>query len=103
MGTSRIDKLTQFLNANPKDSFARFGLAMEYATLGESDKALENFQKLWESNPNYVAAYFQAGKLLAKAGKTDAARQVLSDGIQAATRIQDQHAKSEMEAFLADL
>jgi tetratricopeptide (TPR) repeat protein len=103
VGTSRLDKLTQFLETNPKDSFARFGLAMEYASLGDSEKALENFRKLWEVNPNYVAAYFQAGKVLATAGQIEQAREVLTSGIEAAVRIRDQHAQSEMQAFLSEL
>jgi tetratricopeptide (TPR) repeat protein len=103
LSKSRLEMLLEFIQADPKDSFARFGVAMEYARMGESDKALENFRKLWEMNPDYTAAYFQAGKLLAKVGNKDMARQVLSDGISAATRTKDLHTKSEMEAALAEL
>ena len=101
MNKSRLEILLEFIKADPKDSFARFGVAMEYARLGENDQALENFRKLWELNPDYTAAYFQAGKLLAKIGNGDMARQVLGAGIQAAARANDQHAKSEMESALA--
>lgn len=76
---------------------------MEYARLGETDQALEHFRRLWEINPDYTAAYFQAGKLLAKIGNSAMARQVLSDGIQAAMRANDPHSKSEMEAVMASL
>ena len=103
MSKSRLEILLEFMQADPKDSFARFGVAMEYARRGENDKALENFRKLWELNPDYTAAYFQAGKLLAKVGNKDMARHVLSEGIQAATRSDDLHTKNEMEAALADL
>ena len=103
MAQNRIEILTQFIQADPKDSFARFGLAMEYARLGESDQALEHFRKLRELNPNYIAAYFQAGKVLAKIGQTETARQILGEGIQAAGRVGDLHAKNEMEAAVADL
>jgi len=87
----------------PKDSFARYGLAMELSKNGDNEKALEHFRKLWEMNPDYTPAYFQAGILLARLGKTDTARQVLSQGVQAATRTNDQHAKSEIESALAEL
>lgn len=103
MSKSRLDTLLDFIQADPKDSFARFGVAMEYVRLGDNEKALENFRKLWEMNPDYTAAYFQAGKLLAKIGNKEMARQVLSEGIQAAVRGDDLHTKSEMEAVLADL
>lgn len=103
MSKSRLETLLEFIARDPKDSFARFGVAMEYARLGENDKALENFRRLWEMNPDYTAAYFQAGKLLAKIGNPAMARQVLADGIQAATRADDLHSKSEMEAAMAEL
>ena len=95
--------LLEFIAAHPKDSFARFGAAMEYARLGDHAKALECFQALCEINPDYVAAYFQAGKLLAKIGDNDEARSVLGRGIEAAVRTKDLHAKAEMEGFLAEI
>ena len=93
----------QFVEKTPLDTFARYGLAMEYARLGEQDKAMENFRKLWEINPNYVAAYFQAGQLLARMGQKEEAGRVLGEGIEAASRIGDLHAKSEMEAAISEL
>lgn len=103
MNKSRLDILLEFIAADPKDSFARFGVAMEYARLGDNDKALENFRKLWELHPDYTAAYFQAGKLLVKIGNKEMARQILGEGIQAAIRANDLHTKSEMEAVLEDI
>ena len=103
MSQNRIEILTQFIQKDPKDSFARFGLAMEYARLDEADKALEHFRILREINPNYIPAYFQAGKLLAKIGQRDEARKILDEGIGAAGRVGDLHAKSEMEAELSEL
>ena len=103
MNQNRIEILTQFIQKDPNDSFARFGLAMEYARLDDTDQAIEQFRMLRERNPNYIPAYFQAGKLLAKIGRRDEARQVLDAGIAAAERVGDLHAKSEMEAELAEV
>ena len=103
MEKNRLEILMQFVERNPQDPFARYGLAMEHARLGEHDQAIENFRKLWEINPDYAAAYFQAGQLLARMGQTEQARRVLGEGIEAAGRIGDLHTKSEMEAALADL
>jgi len=100
---TRLDILSEFVRSAPKDSFARYGLAMEYARLGENDNALEHFRALWELNPDYIAAYFQAGKLLAQMGEIERAREALGQGILAASRTGDQHAKSEMEAALGEL
>lgn len=103
MSENRIEILTKFIQKDPKDSFARFGLAMEYARLDEPDKALEQFRMLREINPNYIPAYFQAGKLLARIGQRDEARQLLDEGIGAASRVGDLHAKNEMEAELSEV
>jgi tetratricopeptide (TPR) repeat protein len=100
---TRLEILMQFVENKPNDLFTRYGLAMEYARLGEHDKALENFRKLWEQKPDYAAAYFQAGQLLTRMGRLEEARRVLGKGIEAAGRIGDLHAKSEMEAALGEL
>ncbi len=100
---SRRAVLEEFLATHPKDAFARYGLAMECATLGDSAAAIENFEALLAENPSYVAGYFQYGQLLARLSRTDDARRTLGQGIEAARRAGDQHAGSEMEAALAQL
>jgi tetratricopeptide (TPR) repeat protein len=95
--------LEEFLAAHPHDAFARYGLAMECATQGDSTAAIENFEKLLAENPNYVSGYFQYGQLLARLSRTGDAKRTLSEGIDAARKSGDQHAASEMEAALAQL
>ena len=103
MDNNRFEILTQMLEKNPKDSFARYGLAMEYAKQDEHAKAMEQFRKLWKLHPDYSAAYFQGAQVLAKTGETEEARQVLTKGIEVAGRGGDLHIKSEMEAALEEL
>jgi hypothetical protein len=43
------------------------------------------------------------GQLLARESRNEEARQVLSKGIAAASKKGDEHARSEMEAFLGEL
>lgn len=100
---SRRVALEEFLAANPKDAFARYGLAMECASQDDAQAAIENFEKLLAENPNYVAGYFQYGQLLARLSRTADARRTFGHGIEAARRSGDQHASSEMEAALAQL
>ena len=95
--------LTQFLTENPGDAFARYGLAMEYSKAGQTDAALAEFQKLLELHPDYTAGYFMAAQTLAHAERNSEARKMLKDGIASALRTGNQHAKSEMEAMLAEL
>jgi predicted Zn-dependent protease len=95
--------LTQILAENPEDTFARYGLAMEYSKAGEVERALGEFKILLEKNPDYTAAYFMAAQTLATAGRTDEAKRMLSDGIASAARTGNQHAQSEMTAMMEEL
>lgn len=99
----RIALLGEILAQNPNDPFARYGLAMEYSNQGEVDRALEEFGKLLSANPDYTAGYFMAAQTLAKAGRTDEAKQMLGKGITSAQRTGNSHALSEMEAMLVEL
>ena len=103
MATNRLDVLRQLVERNPKDSFALYGLAMEYAQREEYEKAIEQFRTLSEVNPNYSYAYFHAGRVLAKMGRIEEARQWYEKGIEVTSRSGDLHAKGEIEAALAEL
>lgn len=97
---SRREMLEQFVAQKPADAFARYGLALECVKLGDDTAAASHFQKLIETNPEYVAGYFQYGQLLSRLGRLDEARRILSDGIVVAQKTGDVHARDEMQAAL---
>jgi predicted Zn-dependent protease len=99
----RTAMLKQFLEENPTDAFARYGLAMEYSRAGEVETALAEFKKLLEFHPEYTAGYQMAGQMLAAAGRTEEARQMLATGISTALHAGNQHAAEEMQGLLRDL
>jgi len=99
----RIALLTEILTANPEDSFARYGLALEYSKAGQTEQALTEFKTLIEKNPDYTPAYFMAAQTLAAASRTDEAKRLLVDGISSARRTGNTHAQSEMTAMLEEL
>ncbi len=92
--------LEQFVAQKPADAFARYGLALECVKLGDDAAAEAHFRKLMETNPEYIAGYFQFGQLLSRLGRFDDARKTLSDGIVAAQKSGDIHARDEMQAAL---
>jgi cytochrome c-type biogenesis protein CcmH/NrfG len=98
----RVASLKQILEQNPNDSFARYGLAMEYARDGKVDAALAEFQTLLAANPEYVPAYQMAGQMLASERPQEAC-QFLQQGIAVARQTGNAHARAEMEALLQDL
>jgi predicted Zn-dependent protease len=99
----KIAMLNDILAQHPGDAFARYGLALEYANLGETDTALAQFDQLLAAHPEYVPGYQMSAQLLFKAGRFDTARQRLEDGIACATRVGNAHARGEMEALLDEI
>jgi cytochrome c-type biogenesis protein CcmH/NrfG len=99
----RTVMLKQLLQENPRDAFARYGLALEYANNGDAETALAEFARLLEFNPDYVPGYQMAAQTLMRAGRHDEARKMLAEGIACATRTGNQHALSELEGMLAEL
>lgn len=101
--TDRLTLLTQFLEQNPGDAFARYGLAMEYSKAGQTEQALEQFSKLLDLHPDYTNGYFMAAQTLERAGRTPEAKKMLENGIEAAKRTGNKHALSEMAGMLEEL
>jgi predicted Zn-dependent protease len=99
----RIAALTEILEQNPTDTFARYGLAMEYSKQENFDRALAEFSTLLKNSPDYTAGYFMAAQTLVKAGRPSEAKTMLGDGIASARRTGNLHALSEMEGLLGEL
>jgi tetratricopeptide (TPR) repeat protein len=100
---SRREVLEQFVTQKPGDAFARYGLALECAKLGDDQAAIGHFQQLLQANPQYVAGYYQFGQLLARLGRLDEARKMLSDGIVVPQKVGDAHTRDELQAALTSL
>jgi predicted Zn-dependent protease len=99
----KIQGLREILTAEPGNSFARYGLAMELAKSGETAAALGEFDALLERDPGYTAGYFMAAQTLATAGRRDEAIVRLKNGIESARRSGNSHAAGEMEEMLEGL
>src|SRR5437868_3248811 len=97
---NRLEILKGMVEQNPKDSFARYGLAMEYANSGSLDQALEEYNALLSFNPDYAAAYYHGGQALEKLGRIDDARGMYRRGLDATRRTGDGHTHSEIQAAL---
>ena len=99
----KIAALKEILVMDPGNSFGRYGLAMELAGRGETAQALEEFDTLLKSDPDYTAGYFMAAQTLVAAGRQAEAIDRLKAGIGSAARSGNRHAMSEMQAMLDEL
>jgi tetratricopeptide (TPR) repeat protein len=95
----KIGMLTEILQQNPGDAFARYGLAMAYAADGRSDEALAAFAETIERSP----AYQMSAQELLKLGRADEARARLEAGLAACERTGNSHAAGEMSGLLDEL
>ena len=104
MGTvDKIAGLKEILALDPKNSFARYGIAVELANRGEIEPAIAEFDKLLDLDPDYTAGYFMVAQTLARNGRAAEAITRLKSGISCAARTDNRHALSEMQSMLDEL
>ncbi len=96
-------QLEELLKSDPDDVFLQYALAMAYVSEGNKRDGLERLQQVIERDPDYVAAYFQKGQILMEEGVIEEARTVIARGIDAAKKVGNSHAETEMSAFLETL
>ncbi|MEK6324345.1 MAG: tetratricopeptide repeat protein [Acidobacteriota bacterium] len=100
---TRREMLEEFVVQDPDDSFSRYAFALELEKEGSEQKAVPQLQEVIARDPSYVAAYYHLGRLLAKTGILDEARDVYRRGLVAATSANDQRARSEIQEALETL
>ena len=100
---SRKQQIEEMLAQDPNDPFLRYGLAMEYVSAGDDAAAAKCLQELIAVAPDYVAAHQQLGQSLVRQGRTDEARQAWHQGVEAAQKAGDPHARDEMQGFIDSL
>jgi predicted Zn-dependent protease len=99
----KLQGLKEILAMDPRNSFARYGIAMELAGRGETDTSLAEFDILLANDPDYTAGYFMSAQTLAQLGRNAEAIERLKAGIACAARAGNQHALSEMQGMLDEL
>jgi tetratricopeptide (TPR) repeat protein len=101
--SDRLAQLTKLHQADPKDPFCTYGLALEHLKAGAHEEALQWLDATIALDANYCYAYFQKGKVLAELGQVEAAHAVLHAGLNAAKSCGDAKAHDEIGALLESL
>ena len=99
----KIAGLKEILALDAKNSFARYGIAMELASRGDKAAALAEFDTLLANDPDYTPGYFMSAQTLAAEGRKPEAIERLKAGISCAARSGNSHALSEMQTMLEEL
>lgn len=100
---NRVELLKEFLQQDPKDSFSRYALALEYVKLGQTEDARREFEFVRDNDPAYVATYFQLAQLYRNLGLKHDAEKTYRTGITVAAKAGDGHTKEELEGALEGL
>jgi predicted Zn-dependent protease len=99
----KIEALREILAQDPKNSFARYGLAMELVKSGEVETALAEFDALLSGDPDYTVGYAMSAEALSTLGRTEEAIERLKAGMECANRVGNSHAFSKMQTMLDEL
>lgn len=99
----RIQRLLEFLQANPADSFVQHALALEYVKAGNDEKGREVFEALLARDPDYVGSYYHLAKLLERSGAMEDAIKWYERGMEVAKKTGENHAYGELRGAWEEL
>jgi tetratricopeptide (TPR) repeat protein len=100
---NRIEKLQEYLKAQPEDPFLQHALALEYSKAGDSELAVAIFIRLLQQHPQYVGSYYHLAALLVQQKKIGEAIEWYEKGMAAAKQAGDTHALNELRAAYDDV
>lgn len=96
----RIAMLKQYLAEDPDDEFSQYALALEYEKNGNLTDAIAQLQMVLDRNPDYLAAYYQLGKLFEAVEDNKNAATVYEKGIAVAQCQQNIKTLNELRSAL---
>jgi predicted Zn-dependent protease len=99
----RLEAFRKFVEAKPEDPFSRYALAMHLRSMDRLAEAVSAFVELAARSPDYIPTWLMFGQTLEAAGQHGEAARAYREGMAAATRRQDLHARGELEAALEAL
>ena len=99
----RIEKLKEFLQADPQDSFVQHALALEYIKMGNEVLARQLFESIIEREPGYTGTYYHLAKLLERSGETGKAIKVYEKGMAEAKKAGENHVYGELRSAYEEL
>jgi tetratricopeptide (TPR) repeat protein len=81
MSNSRLNQIQEMLKDEPNDSFLNYALALEYAKINDTKKAIEIIEMLLLRDENYLGAYYQLGKYYEQEEQPDKAISIYNKGV----------------------
>ncbi len=99
----RLASLMSLLEQDPDDAFCLYGIAQEHAGRGEHEEALRWYARAAEVDPDDGYIQYHRARSLQDLGRVEEAIAAIHEGMAAADRSGDAHARSELEGLLESL
>lgn len=99
---TRLEQMLAFIEQDPKDSFSRYAVGLEYMSMKNYSLSVNHFEKLYELDPEYLPTYYQLGSVYAILEELVKAELIYKKGIVLA-KLGDLHTCSELELALDEL
>lgn len=100
MNQERLNMITDMLEKNPNDPFLQYAVALEFKKSGKKREAIDLLKKLIADQPEYLASYYQLGKLLEDTGDSEGAMLCYRTGKIIAEKANDQKTLGELTEAL---
>lgn len=96
----RLAMLEAKIGTGADDPFLYYARALELRSLGRLEDALVALEEVEARFTDYVPTFLMAGQIATDLDRTEVARGFLERGIALATRVGDEHARSELAQAL---
>ena len=100
--SGRIQQLEAFAHEDPQDPFNLYALALEHAK-SDRRKAIDIYNQLLKTHPDYVPTYYQLGKLHIEFSENERALEVFDKGIRITREQKDHKALRELQSARQEL
>ncbi len=92
-----MNQIMQMLEKNPKDSFLNYAAALELKKNNKIDSAIKLLENVLENDENYLAAYYQLGKLYQQINEFEKGKIIFLKGKEIARKQNDLKTLAEIE------
>lgn len=92
--------IEEMLTSNPDDPFLKYAAALEHRKTGGMDMAKDIFNDLIQKHPDYLATYYQLGKMYEDQGDVEKALEIFRKGHQIAQKQKDTKTMGELSEAL---
>ncbi len=100
MTQNRLKMIEQMLETNPNDSFLHYAAALEHQKIADLNQAIKILRSIIKNDPNYLASYYQLGKILEEKGKVEEAIEVYKSGKEVAKKQSEMKTLGELSEAL---